>query len=132
MSKSGKFAFGALVAGAAGYVAGVLTAPKSGKETRKDIKQAATQSVNEAERQLKRLHTDLQLHIADVANLVDSSKGKAKTEIESALQIARKVKEKARVVLSSAHEGETDDKDLQRAIDEASKAIENLRKFANK
>lgn len=32
-----RFPLGALVGAAAGLVAGVLTAPKSGKETRKDI-----------------------------------------------------------------------------------------------
>ena len=40
MSK-GKFAFGALLGAAAGVVAGFLTAPKSGKETRADLKAKA-------------------------------------------------------------------------------------------
>ena len=41
MSK-GKFALGALFGAAAGFVAGILTAPKSGKETREDIKRTAS------------------------------------------------------------------------------------------
>lgn len=40
MSK-GKFAIGALLGAAAGFVAGILTAPKSGKETREDLKDTA-------------------------------------------------------------------------------------------
>lgn len=40
MSK-GKFAIGALIAAAAGFVAGVVTAPKTGSETRADIKAKA-------------------------------------------------------------------------------------------
>ncbi|MCA1806602.1 MAG: YtxH domain-containing protein, partial [Actinobacteria bacterium] len=40
-NKSGKFAIGAVFAAAAGYVTGILTAPKSGKETRKDIHDTA-------------------------------------------------------------------------------------------
>ena len=36
-----KFALGALFAAAIGYIAGILTAPKSGKETREDLKNAA-------------------------------------------------------------------------------------------
>ena len=43
MSK-GKFALGALFGAVAGFVAGVLTAPKSGKETRADIKNAANKT----------------------------------------------------------------------------------------
>lgn len=40
MSK-GKFALGALFGAAAGAVAALLTAPKSGKETRQDLKKKA-------------------------------------------------------------------------------------------
>lgn len=39
----GKFALGAIIGAAAGIVAGLLTAPKSGKETRADIKDKATE-----------------------------------------------------------------------------------------
>jgi gas vesicle protein len=41
MSK-GKFALGALIGAGAGLIAGILTAPKSGKETRADIKAKAS------------------------------------------------------------------------------------------
>ena len=40
MSK-GKFALGALIGATAGLVAGLLTAPKSGKDTRADLKAKA-------------------------------------------------------------------------------------------
>ncbi|MCL2280399.1 YtxH domain-containing protein [Candidatus Saccharibacteria bacterium] len=40
-SSGGKFFLGALIGGAVGAVAGLLTAPKSGKETRADIKKKA-------------------------------------------------------------------------------------------
>src|SRR4051812_23595938 len=54
-----RFAISTLVAGAAGYLAGILTAPKSGQSTRKDIKDAADNTISEGERQLKKLHTEL-------------------------------------------------------------------------
>ena len=38
MSKKGKFGLGLLLGAAVGAVAGILTAPKSGKETREDLK----------------------------------------------------------------------------------------------
>ena len=40
MSK-GKFAIGALLGAAAGFIVGIVTAPKSGAETRADIKKEA-------------------------------------------------------------------------------------------
>ncbi|MEO7364397.1 MAG: YtxH domain-containing protein [Candidatus Saccharimonadales bacterium] len=43
-----KLAIGAAIAGAAGYLAGVLTAPKSGKATRDDIKDATQRGISEA------------------------------------------------------------------------------------
>ena len=43
----------AILAAGAGYVTGILTAPKSGKETRKDITNHANNARIEAEKQLK-------------------------------------------------------------------------------
>ena len=48
----GKFALGALIGAAAGLVAGILTAPKSGKETRADLKAKADElkiDINESD-----------------------------------------------------------------------------------
>jgi gas vesicle protein len=50
MSK-GKFALGALIGTAAGVVAGLLTAPRSGKETRADIKGKAAELKQKAVKQ---------------------------------------------------------------------------------
>lgn len=44
-----KLAIGALIGAAAGLVAGVLTAPKSGRETRDDIKKKAEELKNKAD-----------------------------------------------------------------------------------
>lgn len=48
MSKN-KFAIGAIIGAAAGVVAGILTAPKSGKETRADLKNKAGDLKKKAE-----------------------------------------------------------------------------------
>ena len=47
MSK-GKFVLGAAIGAAAGVVAGLLTAPKSGKETRADLKKKARELKQDA------------------------------------------------------------------------------------
>ena len=49
MSK-GKFALGAVIGAAAGVVAGILTAPKSGKETRADLKAKADDLKQQADK----------------------------------------------------------------------------------
>lgn len=127
-----KVAIGSTIAAAAGYVAGVLTAPKSGKETRKDIKQAADRGMAEAEKDLKRLHTELDKVIAKAKLQGDKAGSKAKKEARELVAKAKTAKTKAREVLSAVHEGDAEDKDLKKAITDASDAIANLKKYLKK
>lgn len=127
-----KLALGAVIAGAVGYVAGVLTAPKSGKETRADIKDGAGRVLAEAERRLKSLHTELASLLVQARSVAESLSGKAKGELEKAMVAGAAVKEKARELLSAAHEGTAEDKDLEKAVKEATKAVEHLKVFLKK
>ena len=127
-----RFAIGTVVAAAAGYIAGILTAPKSGKETRADIKNAAEKGVAEAERQLKRLHTELSELIRTANERLTQLKGTAHDDLEKAVAATKTAKEKARELLSAVHEGVADDKDLKKAIEEANKAAEHLKAFLAK
>lgn len=127
-----RFAVSAAILTAAGYVAGILTAPKSGRETRKDIHDAAVTSVTEAERQLKRLHTELNDVIAQAKDRGDKVQGKAKEELEVATQATKQVKEMVREILSAVHDGRAEDKELQKAITDAQKAVKHLRSYVSK
>lgn len=124
-----KFALGAVVAGAVGYVAGILTAPKSGKETRKDIQTAASKAIAEAEKKLKAAQTELSDLIEKGKKQALKLKDKAKHELDAAIDNATEVKQKARELLSAARNGEADDKELQGAIDEVKKAMTHLNKY---
>src|SRR4051812_10877433 len=102
MAKKGnKWALAALIAGATGYVAGILTAPKSGKETRKDIKDAAGKAKVEAERVLKELHSDLDALIIKVRQQAKNLSEKGQQELAKAVEKASIAKEKARGLLSA-------------------------------
>lgn len=131
MSKK-NWALGAVIAGVAGYVAGILTAPKSGKETRKDIKDTAVKTKAEAEKKLKELHSELDDLIAKGKDKAKDLKKDAKKGMDDAVGRAQTAKERAREVLSALHEGDTDDKDLQKAVDEVKKAREHLKNYLNK
>ncbi|MET1033057.1 MAG: YtxH domain-containing protein [Candidatus Saccharimonadales bacterium] len=133
MSKTTKrWALGAVVAAAAGYVAGILTAPKSGKETRKDLKETAEKGISEAEKQLKKLHTQLASLMNEAKDKATTLQGSAQKELQMIISKTNTAKEKARDLLSASHEGNADDKDLQKAIDEANKAIDHLRNYLKK
>lgn len=132
MGKAKRLAIGAAVAGAAGYVAGILTAPKSGKQTRQDLKQAAERGMTEAEKQLKQLHTELGDKVDEARSRGEEVSGRAKKELGNAIDSAKDAKEKAREVLSALHEGDASDKDLQKAIADAKHALEHIKDYLKK
>lgn len=126
------FAVGAIIAAGIGYVAGILTAPKSGKETRQDIKNVALEVKKEAEAKLKVLSAELSKLIAEGTERLTVLAGKAKAELEQAIKRAQEAKQKVHEVLSAIHEGEADDADLEKAVKEANKALEHLKTFVKK
>jgi gas vesicle protein len=133
MAKSAKkWAIGAAVAGVVGYVAGILTAPKSGKETRQDIKSTAAKVKRETEKKLKTAHSDLNRVIEEVKDKGGKLKGKAQTEFSQGLDKAKKAKEKVREVLSALHEGDADDPELKQALKEAKDALSHLQRYIKK
>jgi len=127
-----RIAIGSTVAAAAGYVAGVLTAPKSGKQTRNDIKNAAERSRVEAEKDLKQLHTELDKVIKDAKTGSDKLSAKAQKELAELVEKAKDTKEKTREVISAIHEGDAEDKDLARAVKNANLALKHLRSYLKK
>ncbi len=134
MKKDGakKFAIGAMIAAAAGYIAGILTAPKSGKETRKDIANATIKAKTEAEKKLKELHSELDKLMKQAKTGAQKLSENTKEEFATVMTKAQFAKEKARQVLSAVHEGDAEDKDLKKAVDEARQAANHLRQFLTK
>ncbi len=132
MGKGTKFAVGTAIAAGVGYVVGVLTAPKSGKETRKDIQDKAIKAKTESEKKLKELNNELNKLITTAKTKAKSAQAGAKTELHKALESAVGAKEKAREVISAFHEGESEDKDLQKAVTDVNKAITHLKSYLEK
>jgi gas vesicle protein len=133
MKKSSKrFAIGTMLAAATGYLAGILTAPKSGRETREDIKDTTVKSINAAEKELKKLHTQLADLLAQAKDRASKVTGKAREDLDAAVGAAKQAKEKARDILTAIHEGDAEDKDLQKAVTDAETAINHLKTFLTK
>lgn len=131
-NNASKFAIGAMLAAVAGFVAGLLTAPKSGKETRQDIKDVADQAVTTTEKELKTLHTQLNDLIDQAKVMGTELSGKAQKEFDVLLDKADVSRQKAREVLSGIHEGDADDEDLSKAIKQSKQAIDHLKTFLKK
>lgn len=77
MSK-GKFALGALFGAAVGMVAGILTAPKSGKETRADLKVKADEAKKKADKAIADAKVKGEKLYGDMHGKVDSAVKDAK------------------------------------------------------
>jgi gas vesicle protein len=127
-----RIAVGAALAGAAGYLAGLLTAPKSGRETRQELAQAANTSVGELEKQLKDMHSELGKLLED-AKAQGQDLGKhGQKELDTLLDKAKVAKQKVREVISAVHEGDADDKDLKKAMSDARHAIDHIKDYLQK
>lgn len=131
MSKK-KIAVGAALAAGAGYLAGILTAPKSGKETRQDIANQAVKLKIEAEKKLKVMHGELGELIKDAEVKLKKLSDKSKAELAKATEKAKLAREKAKEMLSAIRSGEADDKNLQSALDEIKAAKSDLISYLKK
>lgn len=122
-------AVGAAFAAGIGYLAGILTAPKSGKETRKDIERETTKVKKEAEKKLKELHSELDTLITRGKTQAKTAKATVKKDLDLAIDKAQAAKDKAREILSAFHEGESEDRELAQSVKDIDKALAHLKKF---
>lgn len=127
-----KLAAGAALAGAAGYLAGLLTAPKSGRETREELRSATGGKFSEIEKQLKGLHGELDSLAGEAKDKGDDLSGKAQKELHKLAESAKDSKEKVREVLTSVQSGKASDKDLNKALADAKHAIDHIKDYLKK
>ena len=124
-----KLAIGTALAGAVGYVTGLLTAPKSGKATRGDIAGTAEDIKDTAEEQLQTLSTELKDLIKETKIKTIALSSQARKDFDEAVVKAKDAQNKATTVLKSVKAGEADDPQLNKAIKQAKQAKKNLGQY---
>lgn len=124
-----KFALGAVLAGVTGFVVGILAAPKSGKETREDLKSSTKIAIRQAEKDLKSAHTELQSLISSGNQKLRTGSKVAKREFSKAVKRAKNAQKGVKEVLSVIHEGTADSPELVKALKEANAAKAHLKKY---
>lgn len=124
-----KIALGSVVAGAAGYLAGILTAPKSGQQTREDLAGKAGDLKNDAEGQLADVNDELKSLIKSSKDKTVALSSTARAEFNEAVIRAKDAQNKAAQVLKAAKAGEASDPDLNKAVKQGRQALKNLGKF---
>lgn len=137
MGKGKKFGVGVLLGAAAGLVTGLLTAPKSGKETRQDIKNKAGEWRGAAERKLKEAHKELDKLAGEAKAKAKGLQGKAKEEMEGYAKKADELKERVKSAITSIKSGDDDNddatidkllKDLAALKDKVAQKAKNIKK----
>jgi len=124
-----KVAVGSAIAGAVGYLAGILTAPKSGKETRGDLVDKAGDVKDSAEDQLASLNEELKELIKSTKVKTVSLSSTARAEFNEAVMHAKDAQNKATQVLKAVKNGEANDPDLNKAVKQSKQAVKNLAKY---
>ncbi len=84
MSTKGKFALGALLGAAIGAASGILLAPKSGKETREDLKKQADKMYGDLEKTGKDAAANMEETVEKVQQQADRLKKRAERAIDGA------------------------------------------------
>jgi gas vesicle protein len=125
-------AVGAVIGAIAGVITGILFAPKSGKETRQDIKDGASKASDKLQVEAAKVQKEAKQLITKVEKIAKEKSGKAS---ETAKRHATKAKKSAndlKTVVSSFKAGEASDKDLNDAIKKVKSARTSLKNFLKK
>lgn len=122
-------AFVAMIAAGAGYLGGLLSAPRSGKQTRDKLAKSASKAKTDGEKQLKKLYGEISDSIADVEKQVTKARSKANNERKEAVKTAREARDKAKLLLTAIRNGEADDPNLKSVLSEVKSAKTHLGKF---
>ena len=122
-------AMGALIGVAAGFVAGILLAPKSGKETRADIKRGAGNAAKAVKRQLTWLHEELSVYVAKANIQFKKLSAATREEAMAALAKSKRARDQVEAVLTAIQNGDSDDEDLDLAVKNAQNALDSLKKY---
>lgn len=127
-----KIAIGAGIGAALGVITGVLIAPKSGKETREDLKKATKLSISKAEKQLKKAHAEIGDLLNNSQEKAKKLSGDAKVKFGEAIDTAKKTKKSLADIISALRSGEATDEELKQALSSAKTAKDHLKAFLKK
>ena len=124
-----KVALGAAIAGIGGYFAGILTAPKSGKETRAELADKTVELKDDASHQLQVAQDELGVVLKEAQSKTVALGSQAREEFNEALVRAKDAQNKTKTILKAVKAGQAQDPELNKAVKQAKLAKKNLSKF---
>ena len=112
-----------------GYLAGLLTAKQSGKETREDIASSTKKVKDTTEAKIDELYKELADIIKKVESKVSSSSKTVKSGVATATAAAKKTQAKANEIVKAVKSGKVSDKDLADSVKSTKAAINSLKNY---
>ena len=125
-------AIGTALGAVVGVIAGVLFAPKSGKETRKDIKDASEKAFNKVKQEVDDLQNEAKEIIEKLEEKAKGLSKKAKDTAGDHIKTAKHSASNLSTVVKSFKAGEATDKDLNDAIKKSKSALSSIKDYLKK
>lgn len=122
-------AIGGLLAAAAGFITGILLAPKSGRQTREDIKQTASNLSESASIEAKKLQANLSRLITKAEAKVKQASQTTGKRGQQIISRADKTKADLIAIAKAVKAGKAKDKDLNTAVKKAQEALKALQAY---
>ena len=127
-----KFVKGMLFGLIAGVAAGILLAPKSGKETRQDIKRVSQDAAHKAMEHVHKVQSDLANQLQKAEAQLKKMTSSAKDDAKAAVAAAKKSRDQLASVVDAVKNGSSDDEDLDIAVKNAEASLLSLKKYFKK
>ena len=122
---------GAILVGAASYLAGILTAPKKGKETREDIRHASVNFKISLEKSLKKLYADSSKQLDRALNVKQDLTRQTKKELDLLIASVRHAKDKIKVYLTALRDGDIEEEEITLLLSDGRDNTERLKYFVD-
>lgn len=120
----------ALIVGlSAGYALGILTAPKSGKDTRDDLKEVGSKAYKAAEARLKGSYEDLSEVIANASRQTKKLGAKGRAELDDLLAAAHDAQGRVKQLITSVRRGDATEDQFEDVVKAAQVAKDKLEDF---
>ena len=123
--------FGAVFIGAASYLAGILTAPKKGSETREDIRHASVNAKISLEKSLKKLYADSSRQIERALNVNHELTKQTKRELDLLIASVKHATEKIKIYLTSIRDGDIEEEEITLLLTDGRDNTERLKLFVD-
>ncbi len=135
--KKDSFVRGTIIGAAIGTVAGILLAPKSGRETRQDLKRKAKYLRQDATKRVEQMRRDLGGRIDELKTVAKDLRGEAREESQALIERAEHLKEDLRT--SASRIGRNGSKlkddalvDVKRLMDQGAGVMTELEQLTRK